>query len=942
MTKATCATLTAKHGLPVADGNHALLAGNIAVAVACYIRALQQIPSFSKSIGSSLAIARQRYRLARAASNRQTVAVCGWELSHNAAGRVITLANIYEKFADVEIIGSHFKPWGTELWPPIRSTTMVHHSIVVADASSFLDQAVALVAAHPYDIVHLSKPRAPNIIFGLLYKLIWDAKVLLDIDDEELAFAGAEAPVGLDDWLGRHDGVFPELKRLTQKDWTQLAVGLSDVFDGVTVANIALQQRYGGVVLPHARDEQLFSPSAELKRRSREKFGIPAGKKVVMFFGTPREHKGLLESAQAIAELGRDDVVYFVVGDFPQAELKKRLQQVAGVDFCFAGNQPFDAIPDVVACADICLLLQGEESLVSRFQTPAKLSDALAMGVPVLVLVSPNLPLQAAIAEGAIQAVLPSDLGAALGLLLSQPERAQSQGDAGRAYFLRHMSLAVTVPVLQQAVAQACALRDAGPDFPDFRPLDPRLLLLAQRVFGPWAVLAGQGSGLIPPPALSGASPALQSTPAPGILSSADAPQAMQQVSVLTQDLLRLGDSGLFDETYYLSQQPALVGQPLHLQTHYLTIGRFSGASPHPAFDARFYALAHAAHLVGGEDPFLHYLRQGAVAGLALRSTAEQELAEAPALRYQVLNTALIDWQAQAARPRQAGLVSVIVPVYGQLALTQACVSSILQHTALGMFELVLVDNGSDAGTEQGLQDIARQHPGCIHLIRNAGNLNFALGSNLGAAASLGETLVFLNNDTVVTAGWLPPLVASLQTPGVGVAQPLLLYPDGRIKSMGIVFSEHSALGYPLYHGLAWDGAWAWQGRALNAVTGACMAVQAKNFLAMRGFDPLFINGQEDVDFCLQMRAGLGLGGWYCAGSMVYHHESKTSGRHRFNARNRALFIGRHGNPRMAPDDRQHFERDGLTVKEYRPESRSAANQDPSTLIWRPVFRQEV
>ena len=270
--------------LPIAAGNRSLRTGDNVDAIARYIDALRDLPGFSGSIVSSLLLASQRYRLARAGSGRQAVAVCGWELSHNAAGRVITLANIYEKFADVEIIGSHFKPWGTELWPPIRSTTMVHHSIVVADASSFLDQAVALVAAHPYDIVHLSKPRAPNILFGLLYKLIWDAKVLLDIDDEELAFAGAEAPVGLDDWLGEH-GVFPELKRLTQKDWTQLAVGLSDVFDGVTVANIAVQQRYGGVVVPHARDEQLFSPSAELKRRSREKFGIPAGKKVVMFFG---------------------------------------------------------------------------------------------------------------------------------------------------------------------------------------------------------------------------------------------------------------------------------------------------------------------------------------------------------------------------------------------------------------------------------------------------------------------------------------------------------------------------------------------------------------------------------------------------------------------------------------------------------------------------------
>ena len=38
--------------------------------------------------------------------------------------------------------------------------------------------------AHPYDLVHLSKPRAPNIIFGLLYKLIWDAMILVDVDDE--------------------------------------------------------------------------------------------------------------------------------------------------------------------------------------------------------------------------------------------------------------------------------------------------------------------------------------------------------------------------------------------------------------------------------------------------------------------------------------------------------------------------------------------------------------------------------------------------------------------------------------------------------------------------------------------------------------------------------------------------------------------------------------
>ena len=117
--------------------------------------------------------------------------------------------------------------------------------------------------------------------------------------------------------------------------------------------------------------------------------------------------------------------------------------------------------------------------------------------------------------------------------------------------------------------------------------------------------------------------------------------------------------------------------------------------------------------------------------------------------------------------------------------------------------------------------------------------------------------------------------------------------------------------------------------------------MQAKHFVAIRGFDPLFINGQEDIDFCLRMHAVLGLGAWYCAGAVVYHHENETPGRRQFESRNRALFVSRHGSPRTAPDDSQHFERDGLVVEEYRPEADAAA-QSAGTVIWRPVFRQEV
>ena len=366
----------------LAEGNRALREKKFEAAISCYLQSLQATPALGKIIAENLSMARQKYRADRAKTERLRVAVCGWDLAHNAAGRVYTLAKLYETFADVEIIGSIFPGFGREIWEPIRNTTLPIHPFVVDDESRFLDQAIELVAAHPYDIVHLSKPRAPNIFFGILYKLIWDAKVLVDIDDEELAFVEAETPITIDDYLKIH-GKLPELKELDGKDWTRLAVGLAKDFDGITVSNPALQQRYGGEIIRHARDEKLYQPSPELKRKSREKFGIPQDKKVVLFFGTPREHKGLLETADAIQSLNRDDVTFAIIGDFDlrQSGLKEQLLKKTGVDYFFLGSQPFEKIQDIVAVGDYCVLLQDPSSPATQFQSPAKLSDALGMGI---------------------------------------------------------------------------------------------------------------------------------------------------------------------------------------------------------------------------------------------------------------------------------------------------------------------------------------------------------------------------------------------------------------------------------------------------------------------------------------------------------------------------------------------------------------------------------
>jgi GT2 family glycosyltransferase/glycosyltransferase involved in cell wall biosynthesis len=368
---------------PLAKGNEALRQGNYAQAITHYAQVTVQQPELAKSISANLTIARNKYRASRQTIEKPRVAVCGWDLAHNAAGRVYTLATIYETFAEVEIIGSLFPSFGREIWEPIRDTAIAKHTFVVEDESKFIEQAIQLVAAHPYDIVHLSKPRAPNIFFGILYKLLWGAKVLMDIDDEELAFVGAETPISIDDYIQQH-GNLPELNNLAGKDWTRLAVGLAKEFDGLTVCNAALQQRYGGEIIRHARNEKFFKPSPELKRQSREKYGIPQDAKVVLFFGTPREHKGLIETAQAIASLKRPDVIYCIVGSFSDESFKQRLLEVKGCNYKFLPNQPIRKTPEILAIADCCVLLQNTNSTAAQYQTPAKLSDALGMGLPTL------------------------------------------------------------------------------------------------------------------------------------------------------------------------------------------------------------------------------------------------------------------------------------------------------------------------------------------------------------------------------------------------------------------------------------------------------------------------------------------------------------------------------------------------------------------------------
>ena len=116
---------------------------------------------------------------------------------------------------------------------------------------------------------------------------------------------------------------------------------------------------------------------------------------------------------------------------------------------------------------------------------------------------------------------------------------------------------------------------------------------------------------------------------------------------------------------------------------------------------------------------------------------------------------------------------SVIVVTYNNLHLNQLCLQSIFRETDYPNFEVIVVDNASTDGTAEWLASKAAHEPR-LTVIANADNRGFSAANNQGLRASHGEFLCLLNNDTVVTRGWLSTLIGHLRkSPKLGLVGPV-------------------------------------------------------------------------------------------------------------------------------------------------------------------------
>lgn len=199
-------------------------------------------------------------------------------------------------------------------------------------------------------------------------------------------------------------------------------------------------------------------------------------------------------------------------------------------------------------------------------------------------------------------------------------------------------------------------------------------------------------------------------------------------------------------------------------------------------------------------------------------------------------------------------LVSIIIPTCFKKDFIIDCLNSIDKLSTYKNYEIIVLDN-SRQGSEYGKRKLENYECKVIYLDQP---FNWAQFNNIGTWHASGDVFLFFNDDTeVITGDWLERMASQALRREIGVAGPMLLFPDGLVQHAGMFLVDNNAgvrhcfthlpEDFTGYHGILHYQ------RNVIAMSGACQMVTRDKFEQINGFDERFSVGSNDVDFCLRL-----------------------------------------------------------------------------------------
>lgn len=349
------------------------------------------------------------------------------DLADNPIVRAYPILKVLEKRYEIDVTGPCFGPHAFRPYEDEFDFKIIEG----CNYPKFIKKLGEIYNNVNGDVLFAFKPRPTSYLIGLVCSFLKRIPIVLDIEDCELAPYWMQKG-RLSEWIF--------FKRYMLHGWktpndfkylylTEKFVPLSDV---IFVASNFLKKRYGGTRIYHGVDTEVFKSDGQNKDLLRKKWGVQTNKKIVLFAGTPRPHKGLDDLIRALNIIDPDfKVSLLIVGGNIENVVDLDLHESNRKRIIRLGYQPHGLMPELLHLSDLVVLPQ-KDTAISRAQIPAKVFEAMAMAKPIIATAVSDLP---EILDGCGVVINPGDIEAlarSIKHILGNPGVSQTMGRDAR------------------------------------------------------------------------------------------------------------------------------------------------------------------------------------------------------------------------------------------------------------------------------------------------------------------------------------------------------------------------------------------------------------------------------------------------------------------------------------------------------------------------------
>jgi glycosyltransferase involved in cell wall biosynthesis len=371
------------------------------------------------------------------------------DLADNPIVRAYPILKVLEKRYEIDVIGPCFGPHMFRAYEGEFNFTFIEG----CDYPKFIKKFRDMYNNVDGDVLFAFKPKPTSYLIGLVCSLLRRIPIVLDIEDWELASYLMQRNSGAR-WKVFNRYMLHGWKRPNDLKYLYLTEKLIPLSDAIFVSSNFLKKRYGGAKLYHGVDTEVFNPKGMHKQHLRKKWHLPCDRKIVLFAGTPRPHKGLDDLIRALNIIDSNGKVnLLIVGGGIEGSIAPDLHELTKKRTIHLGYQPHALMPEILHLSDLVVLPQ-KDTLISRAQVPAKVFEAMAMAKPIISTAMSDLPEILKDCGIIIEPGNIEDLAENIKYILESPHTSHTMGKKARRKCIESYSYEamarVLVPVFQQ------------------------------------------------------------------------------------------------------------------------------------------------------------------------------------------------------------------------------------------------------------------------------------------------------------------------------------------------------------------------------------------------------------------------------------------------------------------------------------------------------------